>query len=36
RGGVTPVISALSVVMILGTVLLTYMLRNFLKYIAAK
>jgi spermidine/putrescine transport system permease protein len=36
KGGVTPVISALSVVMILGTVLLTYMLRNFLKYIAAK
>jgi spermidine/putrescine transport system permease protein len=36
RGGVTPIISALSVVMILGTVLLTYMLRNFLKYIAAK
>ena len=36
RGGVTPVISALSVVMILGTVLLTYLLRNFLKYIAAK
>jgi len=36
RGGVTPVISALSVVMILGTVILTYLLRNFLKYIAAK
>ena len=36
RGGVTPVISALSVIMILGTVLLTYLLRNFLKYIAAK
>jgi len=36
RGGVTPVISALSVVMILGTVVLTYLLRNFLKYIAAK
>jgi spermidine/putrescine transport system permease protein len=36
KGGVTPVISALSVVMILGTVLLTYLLRNFLKYIAAK
>jgi spermidine/putrescine transport system permease protein len=36
KGGVTPVISALSVVMILGTVALTYMLRNFLKYIAAK
>jgi len=36
KGGVTPIISALSVVMILGTVLLTYLLRNFLKYIAAK
>jgi spermidine/putrescine transport system permease protein len=36
KGSVTPVISALSVVMILGTVLLTYMLRNFLKHIAAK
>ena len=36
KGGVTPVIAALSVVMILGTVLLTYLLRNFLKYIAAK
>ena len=36
RGGVTPVISALSVVMIFGTVALTTMLRNFLKYIAAK
>jgi spermidine/putrescine transport system permease protein len=36
RGGVTPMISALSVVMILGTVLLSYLLRNFLKYIAAK
>jgi spermidine/putrescine transport system permease protein len=36
KGGVTPVISALSVVMILGTVLLTCLLRNFLKYIAAK
>jgi spermidine/putrescine transport system permease protein len=36
RFGVSPVINALSVVMILGTVLLTYMLRNFLKYIAAK
>ena len=36
RGSVTPVVSALSVVMILGTVLLTYLLRNFLKYIAAK
>jgi len=36
KGGITPIISALSVVMILGTVLLTYLLRNFLKYIAAK
>jgi spermidine/putrescine transport system permease protein len=36
RGGITPLISALSVVMILGTVLLAYLLRNFLKYIAAK
>ena len=36
KGGVTPVISALSVVMILGTVFLTFMLRNFLKHIAAK
>jgi len=36
RGGVTPVISALSVVMIIGTVALCIMLRNFLKYIAAK
>jgi len=36
RFGVSPVINALSVVMILGTVVLTYSLRNFLKYIAAK
>jgi spermidine/putrescine transport system permease protein len=36
RGGVTPVISALSVVMILGTVALCIALKNFLKYIAAK
>jgi spermidine/putrescine transport system permease protein len=36
RGGITPVISALSVVMIFGTVVLSYLLRNFLKYIAAK
>ena len=36
RGGITPVISALSVVMILGTVILCVTLRNFLKYIAAK
>lgn len=36
RFGVSPVINALSVVMIFGTVILTYLLRNFLKYIAAK
>ena len=36
KGGVTPLISALSVVMILGTVILTITLRRFLKYIAAK
>ncbi|MDR2516146.1 MAG: ABC transporter permease [Spirochaetaceae bacterium] len=36
RFGVSPVINALSVVMILGTVLLAFLLRNFLKYIAAK
>jgi spermidine/putrescine transport system permease protein len=36
RFGISPVINALSVVMILGTVVLSYLLRNFLKYIAAK
>jgi spermidine/putrescine transport system permease protein len=36
RFGISPVINALSVVMILGTVALTFLLRNFLKYIAAK
>jgi len=36
KGGITPLISALSVVMILGTVALSVMLRRFLKYIAAK
>ena len=36
RGGITPLISALSVVMILGTVILSIMLRKFLKSIAAK
>ena len=36
KGGITPLISALSVVMILGTVVLCIMLRKFLKYIAAK
>jgi spermidine/putrescine transport system permease protein len=36
KGGITPLISALSVAMILGTVFLCVMLRKFLKYIAAK
>ena len=36
KGGITPLISALSVVMIFGTVILSIMLRKFLKYIAAK
>ena len=36
RGGITPLISALSVVMILGTVILSITLRKFLKFIAAK
>ena len=36
RGGITPLISALSVVMIMGTVILCITLRKFLKYIAAK
>jgi spermidine/putrescine transport system permease protein len=36
RFGVSPVINALSVVMIISTVILSYLLRNFLKYIAAK
>jgi len=36
KGGITPLISALSVVMILGTVILCITLRKFLKYIAAK
>jgi spermidine/putrescine transport system permease protein len=36
RFGVSPVINALSVVMILGTIALTWSMRNFLKYIAAK
>ena len=36
RGGILPMISALSVVMILGTVLLCLALRNFLRYIASK
>jgi len=36
KGGITPLISALSVVMILGTVALCVTLRKFLKYIAAK
>ena len=36
RGRVTPVISALSVVMIAGTIILCFALRKFLRYIAAK
>ena len=36
RSGITPLISALSVVMIIGTVILCITLRRFLKYIAAK
>ena len=36
RFGVSPVINALSVVLILGTVLITVSARNFLKYIAQK
>ena len=36
RGGITPLVSALSVVMIAGTVILCITLRKFLKYIAAK
>ncbi len=36
RFGISPVINALSVVMIFGTVVLTWSTRNFLKYIAAK
>jgi len=36
RGGITPVISALSVIMILCTVIMTIILRKFLKTIAAK
>jgi len=36
KGGITPLISALSVVMILGTVVLSFTLRKFLKSIAAK
>ncbi len=36
RGGITPLVSALSVVMILGTVLLSVALRKFLKVIVAR
>ncbi|MBN2874538.1 MAG: ABC transporter permease [Spirochaetales bacterium] len=36
RFGVSPVINALSVVMIVGTIILTWSSRNVLKYIAAK
>jgi spermidine/putrescine transport system permease protein len=35
RFGVSPVINALSVVMIAGTVILTLSLKKFLKFIAA-
>ncbi|GMO52063.1 MAG: ABC transporter permease [Termitinemataceae bacterium] len=34
--GVSPVINAISVVMIIGTVILAYLFRNFLKYFVAK
>jgi spermidine/putrescine transport system permease protein len=36
RGGIAPMISALSVVMIAATVLLAYLLRNFLRHLASK
>ena len=36
RGGITPMISALSVVMIVATIVLAFFLRKFLKQIAAK
>lgn len=36
RFGVSPVINALSVILIAGTVLLSFLMRNFLKYVAAK
>ena len=36
RGGIAPVISALSVVLIAGTILLCFALRKFVRYIAAK
>jgi len=36
RFGVSPVINSLSVVLIAGTVLITLLARNFLKYIAQK
>jgi spermidine/putrescine transport system permease protein len=35
KGGVSPVINALSAIMILGTIVLALLARNFLKYIAA-
>jgi spermidine/putrescine ABC transporter, permease protein len=35
RYGISPVINALSLIMILGTMLIAFVLRNFLKGIAA-
>jgi spermidine/putrescine transport system permease protein len=35
RAGITPMINALSVVMILGTIILALLLRNFLRHIAS-
>jgi spermidine/putrescine transport system permease protein len=36
KGGISPVINALSTILILGTVMLSLLARNFLKYIAAQ
>jgi spermidine/putrescine transport system permease protein len=36
KGGISPVINALSTILILGTVMLSLTARNFLKYIAAQ
>lgn len=36
RGAIAPMISALSVVMIIGTVILAYLFRNFLRYFVSK
>lgn len=36
RGGISPVINALSTILIVGTVMLSLLARNFLKYIAAQ